>query len=85
MVKRYNGRVPVQEGMMDSRKIERVLGLYTKLMNGSFIYKSEEALHYSVNERTIQRDLDDIRSYMENAVEHSGIINDVIYDRRKRG
>ena len=85
MVKRYNGRVPVQEGMMDSRKIERVLGLYTKLMNGSVIYKSEEALHYNVNERTIQRDLDDIRSYMENAVEHSGIINDVIYDRRKRG
>ena len=31
MVKRYKGRVPVQEGMMDSRKIERVLGLYTKI------------------------------------------------------
>lgn len=44
-------------------KIERTLGIYTKLINGCLINKSEEANNYGVNERTIQRDIDDIRCY----------------------
>lgn len=41
-------------------KIARILDLYTKLMNGYVVYKSKEAEHYGVNERSIQRDIDDI-------------------------
>lgn len=51
--------------MEQTDKIERVLGLYTKLINGSVINKAEEANNYNVNERSIQRDIDDIRNYMD--------------------
>ena len=66
-------------------KIERVLGIYTKLLNGSTINKLEEAVKYNVNERSIQRDIDDIRNYMDQSVSDSGIVNSVIYDRQEKG
>lgn len=46
-------------------KIERVLGIYTKLLNGYIVNKAAEANEYGVNERSIQRDVDDIRNYLE--------------------
>lgn len=64
-----------------SDKIERVLAIYTKLMNGYFVSKAEEAVNYGVNERSIQRDIDDIRNYLEADGERVGCINSVIYDR----
>lgn len=66
-------------------KIERVLGIYTKLMNGCFVYKSEEAQNYGVNERSIQRDIDDIRNFLELDAENTGCINSVVYDRIDKG
>lgn len=45
-------------------KIERVLGIYTKLINGDVINKEEEADRYHVNPRSIQRDIDDIRNFL---------------------
>lgn len=68
-----------------SDKIERVLGIYTKLMNGYLISKAEEAMNYGVNERSIQRDIDDIRNYLEADAERVGCINSVIYDRIGKG
>lgn len=68
-----------------SDKIERVLAIYTKLMNGYLINKAEEAVNYGVNERSIQRDIDDIRNYLENDGERVGCINSVIYDRLSKG
>ena len=46
-------------------KIQRVLGIYKKLVSGEIVSKVEEANNYGVNERSIQRDIDDIRSFME--------------------
>lgn len=66
-------------------KIERVLGIYTKLMNGYLVSKAEEAVNYGVNERSIQRDIDDIRNYLEADAERVGCINSVIYDRIGKG
>lgn len=66
-------------------KIKRVLGIYTKLMDGNIVRKSEEALRYGVNERSIQRDIDDIRSYLEYESEDDGYINEIIYDRIDKG
>jgi len=66
-------------------KIERVLGIYTKLMNGCLVNKVEEAQNYGVNERSIQRDIDDIRNFLELDSENTGFINSVIYDRIDRG
>ena len=68
-----------------SNKIERVLGIYTKLMNGFLVSKVEEAVNYGVNERSIQRDIDDIRSYLEADSERVGCINSVVYDRINKG
>ena len=45
-------------------KIERVLSLYTSLMNGAIINKASAAVEFGVNERSIQRDIDDIRNFL---------------------
>lgn len=66
-------------------KVERVLGIYSKLINGEIVNKAEEAQKYHVNERSIQRDIDDIRNFMEQAVADSGEVNEVIYDRSVQG
>lgn len=68
-----------------SDKIERVLDIYTKLINGYLVNKKEEALKYGVNERSIQRDIDDIRNYLENNAMDVGCINSVIYDYIDKG
>ena len=66
-------------------KIERILGIYTKLLSGNIVNKLKEAQEYGVNERTIQRDIEDIRCYMETEAERTGCINSVVYDRIKKG
>ncbi|MDD3415442.1 MAG: WYL domain-containing protein [Lachnospiraceae bacterium] len=66
-------------------KIDRVLGIYTKLINGYLVNKAEEAVNFNVNERSIQRDINDIRNYLETDTENSGYVNSVIYDRVDKG
>lgn len=66
-------------------KIERVLAIYTKLLNGKIVNKAQEATAYGVNERSIQRDVDDIRNFLELDIEESGIVNSVVYDRTQKG
>ena len=68
-----------------SDKIERVLSIYTKLMNGYLVNKAEEAQNYGVNERSIQRDIDDIRNFLEVKSDNAGLLNTVIYDRAGKG
>ena len=70
---------------LKSDKTARVLKLYTKLMNGYIINKTEEAQNSGVNERSIQRDIDDIRNFLDNEAANGGYINSVIYDRAKKG
>lgn len=77
------GAVKVQKKSTD--KVERVLGIYTKLLSGALINKIEEANNYNVNERSIQRDIDDIRLYMEKGLLENGMYNSIIYDREKKG
>lgn len=66
-------------------KTVRILGIYKKLANGYVVNRAEEAVYYGVNERTIQRDIDDIRSYFAMESENSGVMNTVVYDRSKKG
>ena len=66
-------------------KTERVLEIYTKLLNGSLVNKTEEATKYHTSERSIQRDIDDIRSYLEETDANGGVINTVVYDRSRKG
>ena len=48
------------------KKTERILQLYQMLSEGKAITKSELAARFEVNEKTIQRDIEDIRAYLEN-------------------
>ncbi len=66
-------------------KIVRVLQIYAKLADGYVVNKADEALHYGVNERSIQRDIDDIRNFLDVDSERTGIVNSVVYDREARG
>lgn len=66
-------------------KIRRVLQIYTKLSNGYIINKAEEAQGYGVNERSIQRDIDDIRNFLDADSERTGVVNSIVYDRQEKG
>ena len=64
------------------KKVERILDLYNRFTNGEILVKAEEAARYDVNERSIQRDIDDIRAYLANDY---GSGRDLIYDRNQKG
>lgn len=66
-------------------KIQRVLQIYTKLSDGYVVNKAEEAQIYGVNERSIQRDIDDIRNFLDTDADRTGIVNSVVYDRIEKG
>lgn len=66
-------------------KICRVLQIYAKLIDGYVVNKSEEAQWYGVDERSIQRDFDDIRNFLDIDSGRTGIINSVVYDRIDKG
>lgn len=65
--------------------LSRILELYTKPINESFVKKSDAAFKYGVNERSIQRDIDDIKNHLENDAVKSGFVNSVVYDRTDKG
>ena len=66
-------------------KNSRVLDLYQRLCAGRTIRKSEEALRFGVDERSIQRDIDDIRAFLEARAAEAGDTRTVVYDRKKKG
>lgn len=73
--------------MADSKgnKITRTLQMYAKLEDGYVINKREEAQTYNVDERSIARDIDDIRKFLDADTERTGIVNSVIYDKKADG
>lgn len=70
---------------MKGDQISRVLQIYAKLSDGYVVNKAEEAARYGVNERTIQRDIDRIRNFLDEDSERAGAVNSIIYDRNAKG
>lgn len=70
---------------IDFGKNNRVLAIYTKLLNGQIINKAEQAQIYGVNPKSIQRDLEDIREFLDNQIVEQGIPNQLIYDYKQKG
>lgn len=67
-------------------KNARVLDIYSRLCNGSVLNKFKIAKEYGVDERTVQRDIDDIRAYLDNCKVLTGREQRmVLYDRMKKG
>ena len=64
----------------------RALSIYFRLCDGRIINKSEEAIRFGVDERSIQRDIDDIRAFLDDkAVSGSNDIRRIVYNRKKNG
>ena len=66
-------------------QIARVLQIYSKLLDGYVVNKAAEATRYGVNERSIQRDIDHIRNFLDDDSERTGIVNTIVYDRIEKG
>ena len=66
-------------------KTNRILTLYTQLINGHMINKTQTAVDFGVDERSIQRDIDDIRNFLEINADDGGFYNTIVYDRDKKG
>lgn len=66
-------------------KVVRVSRIYAKLSDGYVVNMVEEARFYGVNERSIRRDIDDIRNFLGAGADRTGIINTVVYDREQKG
>lgn len=71
--------------MADDGKVIRVRELHQRLQIGEIINKANAALQFHVNERSIQRDIEDIRNYLEREVGKRGVVDTVIYDRIEKG
>lgn len=69
----------------NSTKIQRVLEIYAMLSEGKIVNKSAEAVMYGVNERSIQRDVNDIRDFLELRAAKTGTVNSIVYDRTEKG
>lgn len=66
-------------------KNSRVLDLYQRLCDGKVIRKSEEAARFGIDERSVQRDIDDIRAFLGERAAESGDRRTVVYDRQQKG
>lgn len=68
-----------------SNKSNRVLDIYTKLMAGKVVNKSNEAKNHGVDERSIQRDIEEIKHFLDEDTTSLSYRNYVIYDRGEKG
>ncbi len=66
-------------------KSNRTLSIFSRLSAGRVIIKKEEAERFGVSEKSIQRDLDEIRLFLEEQTAEDGIPNELIYDRSQKG
>ena len=68
-------------------KNPRIFDIYTRLCEGKLINKTAEAKFFGVDERSIQRDIDDIRTFIKNSTVEHGTQNEreIVYDRIEKG
>lgn len=64
-------------------KGQRLLGIFDRLSRGELISKEVLAREYGVTEKSIQRDIDDIRSYLAGDRDEGAA--DICYERQAKG
>ena len=62
-------------------KSARLLTIYSRLVNGELLVKSELAVQYHVSDRSIQRDMESLRCFIANQF----LAQDIIYDHQLHG
>ena len=63
----------------------RTMDLFARLCEGKVINKAEEAATNNVDERSIQRDIDDIRAFLDERSLKYGDRRKIVYDRTEGG
>lgn len=66
-------------------KYNRVLVIYTRLMNGEVINKAEEAKRFGVALRSIQRDIDSLRCFFADRAAKGELEKELVYDSKLNG
>lgn len=61
---------------------DRLLAMYGQLAEGKPLYKAREAVKYNCSLRSIQRDIEDLRSFFADRSETTGVVQELIYDRK---
>ena len=63
----YCGNNPTKEKQVENRSSKniRTLAIYARLCGGRAINKTEEAERFGVDARSIRRDIDDIRAFLD--------------------
>lgn len=68
-------------GYSFTAKSARLLTIYSRLVNGELLVKSELAVQYHVSDRSIQRDMESLRCFIANQF----LAQDIIYDHQLHG
>lgn len=66
-------------------KKNRTLDIYVRLCEGKTVNKYEESRKFGVDERSIQRDIDDIRTFLDERMVEFGDRREIVYNRTKKG
>ena len=66
-------------------KSNRVLELYRMLLMGKVLKKQELAEYFAVNSKSIQRDIDSIRSFLADQTIQQGGLQSIEYDAKEKG
>ena len=61
---------------------DRLLYMYSRLVDGKMLYKKEEAQRFGCSLRSIQRDIEDLRSFLHEQNEATGLVQDLIYNQK---
>ena len=69
---------------MDGKKVDRILDIYTRLLSGKKVNLTDIAYEYGVSERSVQRDINDIRNFYDNEASSDGYENNVKYISEKK-
>ena len=69
----------------ESGKIPRLLDVYTQLIDGKIVRKLDIVEAYGVSSRSVQRDFEDIRQFLNNQTASDGLVDNLIYDYKEKG
>ena len=64
---------------------DRLLYMYNRLVEGKAIYKVEEMERHNCSNRSLQRDIEDLRNFFYNQSVETGVVQELIYDKKIKG
>ncbi len=69
---------------MGLSKNDRVLFLYSRLLQGQKLRKEEIAERFGISDKSVQRDIEDIRGFLDRMFVEEGAESRLVYDRQEK-